>query len=200
MSQDLIRLKAISSDPWEFLKGVRTLDQVDRKNPVKNFPVHLSYIKLYVRVWEKEPLIAIPKSRRMKMSWTNVALYTWDTMFHAGRSQAFVSKKEEDSDELVQRSKFIVEHLDPAVIPLDLMPKHEYTYAKLKFPEMESQIQGFPSGANQLRQAFFLMSGPFGITPRTLTALPTLRLREGEDLPAFHLEALGFLSAFVTTK
>ena len=134
---------------------MRTLDQVDRKNPVKNFPVHLSYIKLYVRVWEKEPLIAIPKSRRMKMSWTNVALYTWDTMFHAGRSQAFVSKKEEDSDELVQRSKFIVEHLDPAVIPLDLMPKHEYTYAKLKFPEMESQIQGFPSGANQLRQFTF---------------------------------------------
>lgn len=151
----LQRFEAIRSDPWEFLPSVRTLDQVDKINPVKQFPVYLDYIRLYVRVWQKYPLIAIPKSRRMKMSWTNIALYTWDTMFFIGRFNAFVSKKEEDSDELVRRVKFILENLDNSGLPRELVPTWEYTYNKIRFPELNSMIQGFPSGADQLRQYTF---------------------------------------------
>lgn len=149
------RWKKIREDPIEFLKCVRTLDQVDRDRPVKPFPIHLKYLQYYVRYWQRERLIGVPKSRRMKMSWTNIALYTWDTMFNLGRHQAFVSKKEDDSDELVKRSKFILENLDFEQLPKELLPKHEYVFGKLRFPELDSLIQGFASGADQLRQFTF---------------------------------------------
>lgn len=151
----LARYRELRSDPWEFLKCVRTLDQVDRVNPIKPFPVHLDYLQFFARVWLKERLILVPKSRRMKFSWTCIGLYTWDTMFNIGRHQAFVSKKEEDSDELVKRSHFIMENLDLTKFPKELIPKYEYVQNKLRFPELNSIIQGFPSGANQLRQYTF---------------------------------------------
>lgn len=153
------RWKKMREDPIEFLKYVRTLDQVDKDRPVKPFPIHLKYLQFYVRYWQRERLIGVPKSRRMKMSWTNIALYTWDTMFNIGRHQAFVSKKEDDSDELVKRAKFIIENLDPEKVPKELIPKHDYVFGKLKFPELDSLIQGFASGADQLRQ--FTFSGIF---------------------------------------
>lgn len=151
----LARLKKVRDDPWEFLKCVRTQDQVDRNKPVKPFPVHLEYLELYVKLWLRENLLAIPKSRRMKMSWTNIALYTWDTMFHFGRHTAFVSKKEEDSADLVERAKFIYENLDPDVLPRDILPKLKASENMLEFPELGSKLQGFPSGSDQLRQFTF---------------------------------------------
>ncbi len=149
----------IKKDPWEFLHYVNTQDQVDKKRPIKPFPVNLPYIKLYVRLWEREPLILIPKSRRMKMSWTNIALYTHDTMVNVGRHQAFVSKKEDDSDVLIQRAHFIMKNLDKK-LPEKFIPRFEYTFCKLRFPELDSLIEGFPSGADQLRQ--FTFSGIMG--------------------------------------
>jgi len=149
------RFKKIRSDPWEFLKCVFTLDQVDKKNPIKAYPTYLDYLNLYVRVWEKERLLLCPKSRRMKMSWTNIALFTWDAIFHIGRNHAFVSKKEDDSDELVKRARFILDNIDETKLPKSLLPKYEVRFNRLYFPEIQSMIQGFPSGANQLRQFTF---------------------------------------------
>lgn len=152
----LERLKAVKRDPWEFAtKMVFTKDEVDRLNPVKRFPAELQYQKLYMRLWQKFPKIAVPKSRRMMMSWTNIIMYVWDTMFNIGRQQAFVSKKETDSHELIERAKFIVEHLDYDYIPKDLLPRHTCKFGELAFPEIESRILGFPSGADQLRQFTF---------------------------------------------
>jgi hypothetical protein len=146
------RIRAIAKDPWEFLKVVRTHDPADKKNPIKAFPIHLEYIKFYVRFWEKYPLILVPKSRRMKMSWVNIALYTWDTTFHVGRHNAFVSKKEDDSNDIVKKAAFILENLDNEKIPKEFIPKFELTYNKLYLPKMKGLIQGFASGADQLRQ------------------------------------------------
>lgn len=152
----LERYKAVKRDPWEFAtKMVFTKDEVDRKNPIKRFPSDMSYQKLYMRLWQKYPKIAVPKSRRMMMSWTNIVLYVWDTMFNVGRQQAFVSKKETDSHELIERAKFILEHLDYEYIPKDLFPKFNCKFGELAFPEIESRIMGFPSGADQLRQYTF---------------------------------------------
>lgn len=137
------------------MHAVYTKDEADQRNPIKKFPVHKEYLKLYVRFWQREKKIAVPKSRRLMMSWTNIALYTWEAMFHIGRSYGFVSKKEEDADDLVQRAKFIYDHLDPEQIPKELKPACDYTYNKLKFKEIDSQIRGFPQGADQLRQFTF---------------------------------------------
>lgn len=100
------------------------------------------------------------------MSWTCIPLYLWDTIFHAGRFNGFVSKKEDDAGELISRAEFIYRHIPEWRIPKELLPKigGKGTMTKsppvLEFPELNSKLQGFPMGADQLRQ--FTLSGIFG--------------------------------------
>lgn len=156
ITEDLLELfEKIRNDPWEFLKIVRTKDEVDRFRPIKPFPCDKEYLKYYTRIWERENKLAVPKTRRMLMSWTNLALFTWDALFHQNRSFAFVSKKEEDAAELVERAKFIIDNLDTSILPKELIPKYEHTFGRLRFPEIDSQIRGYPQGADQLRQFTF---------------------------------------------
>lgn len=155
------KLRLYRTDPWAFCADcVYTLDQTDEKEPIKKFPSHYEYLKLYTRIWQKEKFIAVPKSRRMFMSWMNIALYTWDTAFHIGKFNAFVSKKEDDANELIVKSKFILDNIPETALPREFIPKYDDTYGKLKFPELNSMIQGFPQGADQLRQ--FTFSGILG--------------------------------------
>ena len=157
----LKRYELFRSDPWEFLTHcVWTHDEVDQDEPIKKFPVHLDYLKFLVRMWQKEKRIAVPKSRRLTVSWTYIALGLWDCIFHKGRSWAFVSKKEEDSKELVSRAKFIYDHIPPDILSPDLLPKlkrgeMQQSPPVLDFPDLYSKIMGFPSGGNQLRQRGF---------------------------------------------
>lgn len=145
----------VRDDPYEFLKAVFTRDPADIKTPVKRFPYEREYVQWYVECWKREKAICIPKSRRMIMSWMNIALNLWDALFHQHREIAFVSKKEDDSDELVERAQFIYDHLDTKVVPKELLPRKIRTFCSLVFPETGSHIRGFPSGANQLRQYGF---------------------------------------------
>lgn len=149
---DIKKVRQIIADPWVFLsRCVRTIDQVDKVNPIKKFPEHYTYLKLYVRLWQREPLIIVPKSRRMFMSWCNIGLYLHDAMFGIGRTDVFQSKKEEDSDILIERSKFILENIPEEELPRDLIPGWDKTYCKLKFPELNSEILGVAQGADQTR-------------------------------------------------
>ena len=152
-----------ATDPWAFLCDcVYTKNQVNKIDSVQKFPSEWEYLRLYAGLWKKHSLIAVPKSRRMTMSWTNIALYLWAAMFNHTQDFAFVSKKEEDSAELVRRAEFIYDHIPEDKIPRELLPKKQ-TRAKppaLIFPDIDSKIQGFPMGADQLRQ--FTFSGILG--------------------------------------
>lgn len=160
MSDILERYKSYRNDPWLFIKEcVFTLDEVNKDEPIHRFP-DKAYLELYARLWHKYPLLAVPKTRRMTMSWMTISLYVWDTIFHKGRFTAFVSKKEDDANFLVERAKFIVDNLDREKIPEELIPKYEDKFCVLNFPSIKSKIQGFPQGADQLRQ--FTFSGIFG--------------------------------------
>jgi len=157
----LERYKVFREDPWEFLKYcVFTHDEIDQERPIKPFPCHLEYLRFLTLMWQARKKIAVPKSRRLTVSWTYIALGLWDCVFHKGRSWAFVSKKEEDSKELVSRAKFILDHIPPEMISPDLLPKlkrgeMQSSPPVLEFPEIHSKIMGFPSGGNQLRQRGF---------------------------------------------
>lgn len=140
------------TDPWEFFAVVNTMDEVDKFAPIKLFPRDLPYLKLACKVLQNSNQIAFPKSRRMKISWLCTAFILWDTIFNAGRRQALVSKKEDDSDALVERCYFMLQNLN---MPKDLLPKAVRTQCLLKFPELNSEIGGYPSGADQLRQYTF---------------------------------------------
>ncbi len=164
MNQELLAsYERYRNDPWAFLSEcVFTRDPADKKQPIKAFPKDWQYLRLYCLIWQKYKFLAVPKSRRMFMSWENIGLYLWATIFYPGQDFAFVSKKEDDSAELVKRAEFIFDHIPESKIPKRLLPKKE-TKAKppaLIFPEINSKIQGFPSGADQLRQ--FTFSGILG--------------------------------------
>lgn len=160
-SDPLERYELFRSDPWSFLTHcVFTHDEVDQENPIKPYPSHLDYLRFLVLMWTKKKRLAIPKSRRLTVSWTFIALGLWDCIFHKGRSWAFVSKKEEDSKELVSRAKFIYDHIPGDMIPRELLPALKRGEMQSSPPVMEfeglySKIMGFPSGGNQLRQRGF---------------------------------------------
>lgn len=161
MRWQLRQVQRYRLDPWAFLSEcVYTQDQVSLNSPVKLFPSYLDYVQFLVRLWQREKLIGIAKSRRMFCSWTFISLYTWDTMMHEGRFNAFVSKKEDDSAELVGRGEFILSKIPEWRFPKDLRPKLKNGRMgkqppTLEFEEIHSKIQGFPQGSDQMRQFTF---------------------------------------------
>jgi hypothetical protein len=160
-SDQLERYIQLRDDPWLFLKyAIFTKDEVDSVQPVKRYPAHFLYTKFIVRMWEKEKKIAIPKSRRMTVSWTCLALITHELLFFKGRSWAVTSKKEENARELVSRIEFMIQHIPPEVISPNLLPKMkrggmQSSPPAIEFAETLSKVQGFPQGGNQLRQYGF---------------------------------------------
>lgn len=152
----LDRMAKYREDPWAFaVDCVFTQDPQDLGHPKKPFPGDFEYLKFFFKLWIKNKRILVPKSRRMFMSWGCITLYLWDALFHKGRHFAFVSKKEEDADALIERCKYILENIPEDKIPKEFLPKFIKTYCFLHFPETGSKIQAFPSGSDQLRMYGF---------------------------------------------
>lgn len=144
----LLRLRR---SPWAFISSaVYTLDQADQWAPIKPFPRDLAYLEWIADKVVSDPLVAIVKHRRMVITWLACAICLWDAMFHEGRFIALISKKEEDSDELVRRCKFIYDNIPAKALPVK--PVLEYKYTQIRFPEIDTTIKGFAQGADQVRQ------------------------------------------------
>lgn len=154
-----VRMRAhYHANPWAFLQDcVLTLDPVSLHNPIKPFPAYLEYLEFLCHLWQREKLIAIPKSRRMVCSWNFISLLTHKTIFNPGRFTGFVSKKEDDAGDLIGRAEFIYRKIPEWRIPRALLPalkngKMSKQPPLMEFEEINSKIQGFPQGADQLRQ------------------------------------------------
>lgn len=157
----LLRYKQLRDNRWLFLKYcVFTKDEVDAENPIKRYPSHLKYAHYIVLIYEKFKKLAIPKSRRMTVSWTILSLIAHDICFFKGRSWAVTSKKEEDAKELVERIEFIINHIPEEILSKDVLPKMKHGKMQSSPPtidmeDIHSKVQGFPQGGNQLRQRGF---------------------------------------------
>ena len=152
LSPELEALLRIRNDCWYFAEqAVFTLDEADKVQPVKRYPVHLEYLKAIVDLMVHERMLALVKHRRMVITWTACMIALWDVMFNEGRRVGLVSKKEEDSDELVLRCKFIYDNIPDGALPIK-KPVMTYKYTEFACPEIGSVIKGYASGADQLRQ------------------------------------------------
>jgi hypothetical protein len=151
------------ADPYRFLvECCWTLDQASQQ--VRRFPdiddsectceFHCkNYVQHVINRWLREKRLLVPKSRRVLVSWTMVALHCWLARFFPGSTIAFVSRKQglndsEGAAELVRRVKFIEEHIPVEVEPIAF----QYNFARLKYPSISSEIIGVAQGADQLRQ------------------------------------------------
>jgi hypothetical protein len=153
-------------DPYRFLtECVWTLDQATSQ--VRRFPTYddpaqgcecmpggcANYVQHVTNRWLQNKRYLVPKSRRVLVSWTMVALHCWLARFYPGSTIAFVSRKQglndsEGAAELVRRVKFIEEHLPMEIEPLPF----QYNFARIKYPSINSEIIGVAQGADQLRQ------------------------------------------------
>jgi hypothetical protein len=98
----------------------------------------------------------------MTMSWCCLALNLWLALFKKGMHCAVVSKKEDDSGELLSRIAFMFENIPEDKIPKSLLPKMKVKSKPpvIEFMETGSVIRGTAMGADQLRQ--FTFSSIFG--------------------------------------
>lgn len=143
-----LQVEIWARDPWQWMMDcVWTLDEADG-GKIKRLP-NKPYLQRVVEVWQSERLLAIPKSRRMLLTWVLLACHLWRAIFFP-RSAIFIqSKKENDSDFLIgpKRMGFIYEHL-PKNIP---WPKATTKFCEIEF-EHGSYVRGIPQGPDQLRQ------------------------------------------------
>ena len=162
-----------AADPWIFLsEAVWTLDQRGSGGGIRPYPGTrlvdpsptcpcslggcINYLEHLVRVWQGSTRLLVPKSRRLLITWTFVALYYWMARYQPARMIAFGARKrgeteDEGSAELVKRAKFIHDHLPATCAPR----KIRYGFARLTFLDNNSTILGIAEGADQARQYTF---------------------------------------------
>ncbi len=154
--------KIALADPWYFIKNfVYTLDPHSPSQPIRKFP-DKKYLEELTNIWLANPLLAVAKSRQMMATWLFSALYLWDTL-HKGKLNFFQSKKEEDANSVLDRSKFIYSYL-PTVLKWGAVdystfrdlsnvpaPTARDVYCNLSFPWLHSEIVAIPQGGDVIR-------------------------------------------------
>lgn len=146
-------------DPWHFCtKYVYTLDEHNAKQPIRNFPSY-SYLEAITDSWMQESLLIIAKSRQMMITWLMSSLHLWLAL-QPGKLIFYQSKKEEDANAILDRTKFSYYRLsnrlkwgnaEPNMISATESPKERSVYCKLEFPWLNSQIIAVAQGADVLR-------------------------------------------------
>jgi hypothetical protein len=148
----------------------------------------LSYLRLITRVWQAAghggrvpapcaadlpavgfddvpAILAVPKPRRMRLSWLMASLHTHLVLFTPHAVAFLVSSKEGKSSELLDRAEGILTRMTPdAMTPCTKVKEFsavegwvpEFKRRDAPAPELEfpngSHLFGVPEGADQLRQ------------------------------------------------
>ncbi len=149
------QMKLWSADPWQWIKDCcYTMDEAD-EGKTKHFP-DKEYLAYICEVWQKQNILAIPKTRRMMLSWIMLALHLWAALFHDQLAIFIQSKKEKDSAFLMsdERLMFIYDHLPqgyswPKIIKKNGGPDG-VGYSYIKFNN-GTYIMAVGQGADQMR-------------------------------------------------
>jgi Mu-like prophage FluMu protein gp28 len=138
-------------DPWAFIRDAcLTRDEADA-GAVKRFP-DLPYLAHVCRVWQRYPMLAVPKSRRMMLTWIMLALHLHLALFTPNSAVFIQSKKAEDSDYLIDKDRmlFIYSNL-PHWLRAYGLPTVQRKQYNLTFSN-GSMIRAIAQGEDQLRQ------------------------------------------------
>ena len=130
------------------LKAVFT--ELDTIRPLTMMP----YFEPIIQMWLQEPLLCIEKSRDMMATWLIVICYTWDALFHKGRQHIFQSETAMKTHELCERVMVIAKNQPAwlqAIAPASFSEGSSRA-GYVKIPKMQSEIIGFPQGADKVRQ------------------------------------------------
>lgn len=147
-----------AKDPWAFLTGkdpdtgeaiIKTVDQRDKKNPVKAFPAHLDYLHYLVDLLENEEKVQIEKASQMVITTTIILLQAWRCGFKEGYKVLLSKHKEEEAEIILAEKVRTVWGLMPdwlrRQIPVSARPKNRCNFRKLG--GVESTILGLTETA-----------------------------------------------------
>lgn len=143
-----IQIEKWSRDPWRWIADCcQTVDEADA-GKVKRLP-DKAYLRHVCEVWRRENILAIPKTRRMLLTWLMLSLHLWAAIFKPNSAIFVQSKKADDSDFLIgdRRMLFIYNHL-PVGYNWPQVARKRYS---LSFAN-GSYVMAIGQGADQLRQ------------------------------------------------
>jgi len=149
-----------AQDPWKFFcQQVITKDESaeiteanqDRRYP---WPKHHEYLKEVIQVLRNEPLVAIPKSRRMMVSWLLSAFFVWDARYHPNGALFYMSETEQKAAFAVDKRCYFIETnlKDPAFRRTPSTSKTKTGLIGHITYENDSYIWALASGGDVLRQ------------------------------------------------
>lgn len=100
--------------PWYFLTThVKTQDP---RQGARAYPSY-DYLRAVIEDAQRRQYLLVPKSRQMMVTWSMVALYLWRALFQRPGDYLFLSRNERCAEELLDRARFILEHLPPYMRP-----------------------------------------------------------------------------------
>lgn len=172
-----------SRNPWKFFcQQVITKDEsaeITEQNQTRMYPWprDFLYLRETLEVLQNEPLVAIPKSRRMMVSWLLAAFFVWDARYHPNGALFYMSETEQKAAFAVhERCYFIERNLaDPLIRQTPVTSKTKTgLIGHVTYPN-DSFIWALASGGDVLRQytatRIFLDESEFqGEAPATVRA------------------------------
>lgn len=156
------------------------MDEADQGR-TKRFP-DKAYLAYICAVWTREPITAIPKTRRMMLSWLMLSLHLWAALFHPQVAVFIQSKKEKDSAFLMsaERMMFVYDHLPPQYNWPQIVKKNGgpdgVGYSYIKF-DNGSYIMAVGQGADQMRSytASYVMLDEVGFWEQAESSFSALK-------------------------
>jgi len=82
---------------------VFTIDEHDEAEPTKLLP-DKDYLRLMAYTWVHRDLLIVPKSRQLMVSWLFCSIGLHNLIARKSQRMAFISKKEDDADALLERA------------------------------------------------------------------------------------------------
>lgn len=126
---------------------VFTEDEHDEADPIKRLP-DKDYLRLMAYSWVHRDLLAVPKSRQLMVSWLFCSIALHNLLARSSQRMAFISKKEEDADALLERTNTIYEQLPRGRL---YVPEMRRVKNEMSCPKTGSRMQAMNQKAKGLR-------------------------------------------------
>jgi hypothetical protein len=197
---------ARDAEYWLF-KYAKTKDEHDPTIAAKPFP-DKAYIHEVVRFWLANRMNIIEKSRQQLCSWILCSLYTWDAQFGTNRLLFLSSKKEEDSDRLIQRC-FTVWTNQPEFLKRAYPAEYSFCHLKFRPPNepdalADRELWGIAQGPDIIRQhvgsGLFIDEGAFQNYLEALIGAAKPMLSGGGRLDIVSSASPGFFQELVEDR
>lgn len=104
-----------AEDPWKFFcQQVMTKDESaeitsSNQSRIYRWPKDFEYLKEVLVVLQNEPLVAIPKSRRMMVSWLLATYFVHDARYHPNGALFYMSETEQKAAFAVDKRCLFIE-------------------------------------------------------------------------------------------